>query len=139
MAERRVVIDTNVYLSGSMSRTSTPAQAIRIAYAYFEPIYSEATIAELVEKLTSPRMARWIEPSEQVALLAFVLGKGSLVEPVQLMTLLPDPGDDIFASLALAADASAIITGDKAFLAVGDVGGIPVLSPRSFLERHETL
>ena len=137
MAERRVVIDTNVYLSAAISRMGVPAQAVRLAYASYLPVYSEGTVLELVEKLSSAKMARWIEPAERVAMMAYVLRQGTLVDPVPPIRLLPDPDDDIFASLALAADATAIVTGDKAFLAVRRVREIPVLSPREFLDRYE--
>jgi putative PIN family toxin of toxin-antitoxin system len=137
MADRRVVIDTNVYLSASISRTGAPARALRLAYSSFKPVFSEATIIELVERLNGKKMARWIEPAERVALMAFVLRQGTLVDPVPMVRLLSDPDDDIFASLDLAADADAIVTGDKKFLASRRVGRVPVLSPREFLNRFE--
>jgi len=135
MADGRVVIDTNVYLSASISRNGVPARAVKLAFARFEPVYSRATILELADKLNSEKMARWIDAAERMRLMAYVLREASLVEFVPLVRGLSDPNDDMFASLALAADARAIVTGDKKFLAASSIGRIPILTARQFLNQ----
>ena len=135
MADGRVVIDTNIFLSASISRNGVPARAIKLAFALFEPVYSRDTILELADKLNSEKMARWIDTTERMRLMAFVLREANLVERVPPVHLMSDPGDDMFAALALAAGARAIVTGDKQFLAASTVGKIPILSARQFVNQ----
>ena len=44
---RRVVVDTNVWISAALSREGAPAQWARRALAECTPVFSEATFAEL--------------------------------------------------------------------------------------------
>lgn len=133
MGRGRVVLDTNIYLSAAISPNGVPARALTLAYADFDPVYSHETVLELVEKLNSEKMARWIDANERIRLMAFVLRESTLIDPVPLVTGLADPDDDMFASLALAAGARAIVTGDKAFLAARMIEAIPILNARQFV------
>jgi putative PIN family toxin of toxin-antitoxin system len=129
-----VVVDTNVFLSALISKDGVPAHVVRKAFAEFRPVYSRQTIKELSERLNDHKFARWIDAKDRARLLAFVIGQGSLVDPVPPVAVLPDADDDMFVALALAANAVAIVTGDKRFLAAGRIGAVAILSPRQFLD-----
>jgi uncharacterized protein len=55
-------------------------------------------------------------------------------DPLKLNIVAEDPDDDKFIECAVALDATYIISGDKALLAVKNYMGIRILSPREFLE-----
>ncbi len=110
MAKGRVVIDTNVFLSAPISRQGVAARAVKFA--------------------------EWIDADERIRLMAFVLREAMLIEPVPLRRYLADRDDDIFASLAIAARARVIVTGDKAFLVAQHVEGKSIVTPRRFLDSY---
>ena len=49
--------------------------------------------------------------------------------------VLADPDDDKFVDAALAGAADVIVSGDRDLRELGTVEGIPILSPREFLDR----
>ena len=59
------------------------------------------------------------------------------VEPREAVRDCRDPTDNRYLELALAAGASAILTGDEDLLVLHPWRGIPVLRPAEFLRRFE--
>jgi len=47
-----------------------------------------------------------------------------------------DPDDDKFVACAVALNAEAVITGDRALRAVGQYQGITIVTPEQFLRRY---
>lgn len=60
-----------------------------------------------------------------------------MVEPEIRLAVCRDPSDDRMLELAVAGGAAAIIAGDQDLLTLSPFRGIPILSPRAFLERYE--
>ncbi len=58
MARERIVLDTNVLISGALSITSMPARALETAISEGELLASMATLHELNEKLLSASSMR---------------------------------------------------------------------------------
>jgi putative PIN family toxin of toxin-antitoxin system len=54
---RRVVIDTNVWLSAALSANGAPARVVRRVLAHGIPVFSEATFAELNTRIWKPKFA----------------------------------------------------------------------------------
>ena len=54
-APRRVVIDTNVWISAALSRHGAPARFVRQALERQVPIFSTATFAEFQQRLWRPK------------------------------------------------------------------------------------
>jgi predicted nucleic acid-binding protein len=50
-----------------------------------------------------------------------------------------DADDDKFLHLAAAADAVALVTGDRDLLVLGEFAGIPILSPSRFLRAERSI
>jgi putative PIN family toxin of toxin-antitoxin system len=71
---------------------------------------------------------------EALAAAQVVLSHGVLVQPQpnwQPAEGFPDPDDAPIVAAALAAGADLFVTGDKALLALGAVGGMPIVDPRT--------
>ena len=58
MTRERVVLDTNVLVSGLLSSTSTPARAVERAIRRAQVLVSVETAAELGARLVSPEFDR---------------------------------------------------------------------------------
>src|SRR5271156_4076308 len=69
MESERVVFDTNVLISGLLSTTSTPAQALELAILRDEIVATIATLGELMTKLLSPKFDRYVSRERRDALL----------------------------------------------------------------------
>ena len=55
MKRERVVVDTNVLISGLLSTISTPARALEFAATSDQMVATSATLRELMTKLLSPK------------------------------------------------------------------------------------
>jgi putative PIN family toxin of toxin-antitoxin system len=135
----RAVLDTNVYVSGTILAHGTPFEILeawrRQAYVL---IISEAIIAEIERVLHYPRIRdRYTVSEEDVVRLVESLRADALVVPgdCEVSGVSSDPDDDKFLACALEAQADCIITGDPDLLDLGRYQGIDILKPREFLER----
>lgn len=134
----RVVLDTNVVLSG-VWWTGAPADLLMAARAgRISPLISEALLDELKEVAARPKFARARQRNAMSApdLVAAYL---ALVEVAEAAPLTPvitaDPDDDAVLACAVGGDADAIVSGDPHLLALRSYAGIPILAVREFLQR----
>jgi putative PIN family toxin of toxin-antitoxin system len=134
-AAPRVVLDTNVVVSallfgaGSTARLRSAWQAGRIV-----PLASTATARELVRVLAYPKFR--LTAPEQQDLLADYLPWVTVVripDPPPAVPACRDPFDVPFLHLAVAGRARALVTGDRALLALAGTRGLcPVTAPDAF-------
>jgi putative PIN family toxin of toxin-antitoxin system len=135
MACERVVIDTNVFLSGLFSATSAPARAVERAVCEHQVLASKATLRELAAKLLSPKFDRYVARERRMALLDRLAPNLVMVEIVQRIRACRDPKDDSFLELAVNGSANLVVTGDRDLLSLHPFRGIDILSPSAYLER----
>jgi hypothetical protein len=92
-------------------------------------------LEELERVLRYPRLARYVTADRRTRFLALILALGELVDlPDVIPPICRDPADDVVIACAVAGGADAIVSGDRDLLALGHVGGIPVLTAAQFLE-----
>ena len=131
----KVVLDTNVFISGVFF--SGPPNKIlkgwrdgRFILVLSPEILEEyQRVAEALSKKYPP--VDLTELLELIVVEADMIQAGPLKEPVSA-----DPDDDKFIACALASGARLIVSGDKHLLDVDGYGGIEVLKPRAFVDRH---
>jgi putative PIN family toxin of toxin-antitoxin system len=135
----RVVLDTNVYVSGTILARGTPFQVLE---AWRQHVYilvtSEAIIAEIERVLRYPRIRdRYGVREADIGRLVVSLRADALVVPGECVIppTCSDPDDDKFLACALEAQADCIVTGDPDLLTLGDYRGIVLLKPHEFLAR----
>jgi putative PIN family toxin of toxin-antitoxin system len=135
MARERVVIDTNICLSGLLSTTSTPARAVERAVREHQVLASKATLRELAAKLLSPNFDCYVARERRMALLDRLAPNLVVVEVVQRIRACRDPKDDAFLELAVNGSADLVVTGDRDLLSLHPFRGIDILSPSAYPER----
>jgi putative PIN family toxin of toxin-antitoxin system len=136
MARERVVLDTNVFLSGLLlSRHSAPARAVERAVLQDQILASKHTLRELAEKLLSPKFDRYVSRERRMALLDRLVPNLELVEIVQQVRVSRDPKDDAFLEVAVNGSATLIVTGDRDLLALHPFHGIDIVTPADYLAR----
>ena len=136
MALERVVIDTNVLISGLFSTTSTPALAVEQAVTKAQLVATAETLRELIEKLLLPKFDRYVRRERREALLQRVASIVEIVEVVQAVRASRDPKDDKFLEAAVNGRADVIVTGDKDLLDLNPFRGIAIVTPAAYLDRE---
>ena len=135
MTRERVVIDTNVLISGLFSKTSTPAKAVEKAATKAQLIATVETLRELIEKLHSPKFDRYVRRERRDALLERVASLVEIIDVLQSIRASRDPKDDKFLEAAVNGRADMIVTGDKDLLDLDPFRGMAIVTPGAYLAR----
>jgi uncharacterized protein len=133
MIPPRLVLDTNVLLSallfnlGSLSWIRDAWQSEAIC-----PLASRDTTSELIRVLSYPKFH--LSDNERDDLLADYLPWCETIKISEAPNVpdCRDPFDRPFLELARAANADALVTGDKDLLILASVFSIPIITPREF-------
>ncbi|MGD0629861.1 MAG: putative toxin-antitoxin system toxin component, PIN family [Terracidiphilus sp.] len=131
-AAERVVLDTNVVLSGLLFSGSNPSLALLKAQGG-QMLGSDATLLELVEVMHRPRFDRYIERAFRERLVAEYMNACEAVPILYSIRACRDPKDDKFLEVAVYGQADAIVTGDQDLLDLHPFRGIAILTPRAYL------
>lgn len=131
---RRVVFDVGVLVSALLSREGTPALALDSwRDGAFDLVVSPLLLDELERVLRRPKFRRYLTAAEVTAFVVALEREAIVVaDPEQEHGLTEDPGDDYLVSLARAARADWLVSGDAHLL--GHRLEPPVVAPREFLE-----
>jgi putative PIN family toxin of toxin-antitoxin system len=134
----RAVLDTNVLVSGLISEHGPPCQIID---AWLDGRYTLITSPYQVEEvnhvLSYPQIAGRIrlEGAELDLLLAAILSEAELVPGhLQLPGVTRDPKDDPIVACACEGKVDYIVSGDQDVLALGEIEGVQIVTPRRFVE-----
>ena len=135
MPEPRLVLDSNVYVSGLLW-TGLPHRLLRVAEAGEIILVTTPSILEEVrnalgrERFAARLAALTTSPAELLGALVNILTvvKEPPVEPV----IAQDPDDDKVLACAKASQAQWIVTGDSHLLAMKRYHEIPIVTPRQF-------
>jgi putative PIN family toxin of toxin-antitoxin system len=132
--EARVVLDTNVVVSGLLFPSSAPAKALLNAQQGIV-LSSDATRLELIQVMSRSRFDRYIERRIRQRLVAGYVDATELIYIPAPIRACRDPRDDKFVEVAVHGRAHAIVTGDADLLALHPFRGIQILTPSDYLAR----
>ncbi len=135
----RVVFDTSVLVAAARSRTGTShALLSRLPDARFQPVISIPVFAEYRAVLLRPENLLQRSAPQAEGFLDFFLSVSHLQEIYFLWRpALPDPDDDLIFELAVAANASYIVTHNLRDFRGMEKWGIRAASPSDFLKQVE--
>jgi len=133
----KVVLDTNVLVSGLMLPDSVPGRIVAAwRAAQFELAMSEPLLDEIGRVLSYPKIRRRLRWSQdEIARFLLLLRfKADVVDITGEKASVPrDPGDDPVLAALLAADADCLVSGDSDLLALRD--RFPIQTPAEFVRR----
>jgi uncharacterized protein len=138
----RVVVDTNVWISGLIVPESPPgliASAVR--QGRVEVVGSWDLAAELAAVLPRPKLRRYEISEEDARELLLLVGRD--LPDVDVDVELRDPNDAPVVAAAIAGRAEAIVTGDRDLLEDEELRGwltergVELLGPRELLKQLE--
>jgi putative PIN family toxin of toxin-antitoxin system len=129
----RVVLDTNVFVSGLISPAGPPGEVLRLLEAApIVPCFSEGILREYQDVLTRPKFG--FPAATVAALLRLLTAVGERITEDRSPSALPDPADEIFLAVALSAHADFLVTGNLRDFPERLRQEISVVSPREFLD-----
>jgi len=127
------VADTNVLVSAALSPRSTNALALKKALKLGKIVYSHATWSEFLAVLFRSKFDKYFSIESREKIQNLFLSQFDEVEVEVSVKACRDLKDDMFLELALAAEASCIITGDPDLLVLHPFRNIPILNAGDFL------
>lgn len=129
----RIVLDTNVLVSGLLSTEGPPAEIVQmVAGGALVVCFDGRILAEYQEVLSRKKFR--LDPTELGSLLVQLETDGEAVLPMPLSHRLPDRRDEAFLEVAIAAKADFLVTGNLRHFPSRLRHGVAVVSPRDFLD-----
>lgn len=132
----RAVIDTNILVRAMLNPGGSVGPVVDfLRDGHYLFLYSEATLNELIDVLSRPRMVHryGLTADEVDALCALVVRRGETVQSSRTITACRDPKDDKFLEVATAGRADVIVTGDGDLKVLNPFEGIAIIEPSNFL------
>ena len=129
--DRRVVIDTDIWLGAALSARGAPSEVVQRVLSTGTPVFSDATFADLESRLWKPKFDRYISVQMRQALLRDVRVLGFWVEPapsIMARAFCRDADDDKFIHAAQAASAGWLVTGDQDLLVITADLGVDIVT-----------
>ena len=134
-APLRVVLDTNVVVSGLLRRYGSPsARILDVAVAgLIQIVLDDRVLAEYAEVLVRPRLG--LDRDLVARFLTTLESDADRILAERLDLELPDPDDRMFVEVASSGVADYLVTGNlRHFVPVRGTHTIHILTPREFVE-----
>ncbi|MBA3947820.1 MAG: putative toxin-antitoxin system toxin component, PIN family [Herpetosiphonaceae bacterium] len=132
----RVLLDTNVLVSGLASRTAAPGALLHAWRAgIFELVVSDPLITEVARTLQKPYFLKRLtnEQITQAIILLYTEGQRTVIN-VTVTGIASHTEDDLVLAAAVSGHADYLVTGDRDLQKLTLFQGVTVLSPRAFLD-----
>jgi putative PIN family toxin of toxin-antitoxin system len=132
----KIVLDANVLLSGLVTGSAAPAQLIALwEEGRFNLYVSEHILDGVLRALSKPYWQTRLDRQRSERRLSDIRALVIVVEPITgIHGIAADDEDDLVLATAVADNADYLVTGDKYMLRIGEFRGIPIVSPRAFLD-----
>ena len=131
----RVVVDTNVLISGLLSNVSLPSHLIVL---WRDGLFDLLTSAEQIEELTRvtryPKIRERLAPALAGRLVNELRELAIMLTDLPVVTVSPDPYDNYLLAMASSGGAEFLVTGDKRdLLPLARFAGTKIVTVRDFL------
>ena len=127
----KVVFDTNILVSSLVFPGGRADAALRRIVEESDQLVISKPILEELLRVLGSKFSRDHEELAHVAV--FVSELAHTVHPRRRLQVVKDEPDNRILECALAARAEAIVTGDRALLALREYGGVRIISLRDYL------
>lgn len=128
----RVVLDTNVWVSGLVFKGEVRKVIQKALDEDFHPVISLPLLRELERVLLSPKIGYSADAA--AGTLRQIQELCHLVHPsIKVQAIRHDPSDNRVLECAVSGKVNSIVSGDSDLLELGQYRGIKIYSPRDFL------
>src|SRR5207302_5838612 len=94
---------------------------------------SDLVLDEIREVFSRPKLLRLVGERRLAEIIALMLADAHFVSPMANVRACRDPADDKYLDLAVAADAYAIVTGDRDLLSMSPWRGIRIMNAAEYV------
>jgi len=134
----KVVLDTNQFVSGLISKEGAPAKILNAWRRHaFILICSYEILEEIKQTLQYPHITKKYNLSQEniISLTSLIEREAVMIPEVTKMNIIKDdPDDDKIIACAISAKADYIISGDKHLLSLHKYKNIPIIPAAEFLK-----
>lgn len=110
---KRIVIDTNLYVSALINSNSRKRLDLILINNSLEILLDNSLLKELHEVSIRPKFSRYVSSEQVESFLNLITERGTFVETSSIVTLSPDPKDDFLLALCKDGKADYLLTGNK--------------------------
>ena len=128
----RVVFDTNIFVSAFAMPGGAADRALHRVIAGQDVLFISHAILSELTRVLSQKFGH--EPEQLARTAVFLAEAGELVRPRARIRVLADEPDNRILECAIAARADAVVTGDRAMLALKSYRDIEILSLKTYLD-----
>ena len=134
----RVVLDTNILISGLISPKGAPGCLLYALYAdKFTLVSSEEQLSEFRRASRYPQVASRINRIDAGVVVNAIRDLALMVERLPVVNLSSDPNDDFLLAMAQEGKAHYLVSGDKSgLLVLGKVGMTKIVTAGEFQAHH---
>jgi putative PIN family toxin of toxin-antitoxin system len=119
---------------GAVIRAGIPRRALYLACDRDAVAMSQSVWDELVEVLNRPRLARFVDAAQREVVLELLRSVYVWFEPRQRITDCRDAKDNKYLELALASEATTMVSSDDDLLTLHPWRGIHIVRPAAYLQ-----
>ena len=133
----RVVIDTNVFVSGLLKSDNPPSNVVDLFIEdKINLIISEEVFSEYIKVLLRPELK--VKKDNIIRLISIFILKAEIIKVKTKLDIIErDPSDNKFLECALDGKVDYIISGDNHLLKLKNFRGIKIVNAGRFLELEE--
>ncbi|MBE9146259.1 putative toxin-antitoxin system toxin component, PIN family [Planktothrix mougeotii] len=135
MNKLRIVIDTNIFISGLLLPASKAQQVFDFVTRSQILLISDSTFAEICQTLIRRKFDKYLSLEKRLNFIASLRQKAEIVNITETITTCRDPKDNKFLELAVSGQADLIITGDQDLLVLNPFRNIEIITVNEFLTR----
>jgi uncharacterized protein len=132
-----VVFDASSIVGAALKEDSLPERALLLARRHETICLSAAVQTEIREVLRRPKFQKFITDATRARILDILGAAASIFEPGEQVTDCRDKKDNKYLELALAAEASTIVSSDDDLLVLDPWRGIRILKPGDYVKLWE--
>jgi len=133
----KIVIDTNIIVSGLISPYGRPADILRLLLSGEVIIcYDARIISEYRAVLHRPKFG--FDRCKIEVILDYIENFGEIVTAIPLKKSLPDPDDNPFLEVAISGQVNFLVTGNKRHYIKEYCENIQVVTPLEFIEAYSS-
>lgn len=136
--DRKIYIcDTNIFLSGLISKQSPPYQSVAYILQHGIIAFSQETFQELSEVLGREKFDKIIPLKYRKSFLVNLKDNCIFYEIESTVDICRDPKDNKFLDVAITSNADYLITGDEDLLVLERIEHTSIITPKDFIDSHQ--
>jgi putative PIN family toxin of toxin-antitoxin system len=116
-----------------------PAQAVNIAFLWYQRVLSQETRDELERVIRRPALDKYRPLALRLQFFEKYVQGCEMQAVTQQVHDCRDPNDDKFLSLAVSTETPLIVSSDPDLTSMNPYRSIEIITPRAFVERHAHL